>query len=158
LTQSQTSSDETRLNYGIDNKNKRVSLDFQTIYKFGNYFIQYEYFKRSNVELNSILSQKYFNDSLSNVYYNSSFSKFNNIYKNDSIEKSNLKQIVKRNEDSLNSKERKIVILENTASNTKQFIIPFEKKKSKIGGIVLGGSLGLSIGTLIGMAIIKLSK
>jgi predicted DNA-binding protein YlxM (UPF0122 family) len=92
------------------------------------------------------------------VYYNSSFSKFNNIYKNDSIEKSNLNKIIKRNEDSLNSKERKIVILENTASNTKQFVIPFEKNKSKIGGIVLGGSLGLSIGTLIGIAIIKFTN
>ena len=83
--------------YRIDNTNKVVSIPFNKVLIWSNYFIRYQFLSDSNIELNQYLTKSFQIDSANKVNHSLIYNNFLHIQKQDSIQKSVLEsKIVER--------------------------------------------------------------
>lgn len=143
--------------YIINNTSKSVTVPFDDVYIWSNYFVRYEFLHNSNYELNQIVTKQFQIDSSNKINQNLVYNNFIRIQKVDSTEKEILfKKILERDVkiDTLKS--------EKNAEINKNFVlqnvtIPNEKTKSygegKIKGIKTGGLYGTVVGAVLVVAL-----
>jgi hypothetical protein len=144
--------------YQIDNTNKLVTIPFNDVYIWSNYFIRYEFLNNSNIELNQYLTKSFQIDSANKVNHTLVYNTFVNLHKQDSIQKSVLEAKIVERDVKIDTLKKHNSDLINKNFVTNNVTIPLVKVESYNSGKTKGKLTGLAWGTPIGIAVTILLK
>jgi hypothetical protein len=125
-----------------------VSVPFDTIYVWGNYFRKYEYLSISNKDLKNIISKTFEIDSTQNKTNEFVINTFKTIIRNDSTIKVNLNTKIEDRDKTIDKQDIKINTLTNDIDGINKYKIPAIKTNARIGGILIGFPIGALIAGL----------
>lgn len=144
--------------YTIDNTHKVVSIPFNDVYIWSNYFVRYEFLHNSNLELNQIVTKQLQIDSTNKINHNLVYNTFIQIHQEDSIQREILLEKIAERDvkiDTLKS-EKNAEINKNFV--LKNVTLPNEKNDSFNAGKSKGQMTGGIIGTVLGGVIALILK